>query len=122
MVFIDLTKAFDSINRTGLWSLLSKFGCPSKLTNIIKQLHEGMMGRVCADGIESNGLAVTVGVKPGCVIAPLRFSLIFAAMLMEATEATRGDYKIPKWKHIQPLQVKSLYKSNRGPHQRVALC
>ena len=38
MVFIDLTKAFDSINRTGLWSLLAKFGCPSKLTNIIKQL------------------------------------------------------------------------------------
>ena len=36
MVFIDLTKAFDSINRTGLWSLLAKFGCPSKLINIIK--------------------------------------------------------------------------------------
>ena len=35
MVFIDLTKAFDSINRTGLWSLLAKFGCPSKLTNMI---------------------------------------------------------------------------------------
>ena len=86
MVFIDLTKAFDSINRTGLWSLLSKFGCPSKLTNIIQQLHEGMMGRVCADGMESNGFAVTVGVKQGCVIAPSLFSLFFAAMLMEATE------------------------------------
>ena len=55
MVLIDLTKAFDSINRTGLWSLLAKFGCPSKLTNIIKQLHDGMMGRVCADGKESDG-------------------------------------------------------------------
>ena len=51
MVFIDLTKAFDSTNRTGLWSLLAKFGCPSKLANVIKQLHDGMMGRVCADGM-----------------------------------------------------------------------
>ena len=54
MVFIDLTKAFDSINRTGLWSLLAKFGCPSKLINIMRQLYDGMMGRVCADGKKSN--------------------------------------------------------------------
>ena len=46
-MFINLTKAFDSINRTGLWSLLTKFGCPSKLINIIKQLHDGMMGSLC---------------------------------------------------------------------------
>ena len=55
VMFIELTKAFDSINRTGLWSLLAKFGCPSKLANVIKQLHDGMMGRVCADGKESDG-------------------------------------------------------------------
>ena len=73
MVFIDLTKAFDSINRTGL-SLLTKFGCPSKLTNIIKQLHDVRMGRVCADGKESDGFEVTAGVKQGCVIAPSLFS------------------------------------------------
>ena len=86
MVFIDLTKAFDSINRAGLWSILAKFGCPSKLINIIKQLHDGMMGRVCADGKESDGFEVTAGVKQGCVIAPSLFSLFFAAMLKEATE------------------------------------
>ena len=86
MVFIDLTKAFDSINQAGLWSILAKFGCPSKLINIIKQLHDGMMGRVCADGKESDGFKVTAGVKQACVIAPSLFSLFFAAMLQETTE------------------------------------
>ena len=86
MVFIDLTKAFDSNNRTGLWSLLAKFGCSSKLINIIKQLHNGMMGRVCADGKKSDGFEVTAGVKQGCVITPSLFSLFFAAMLKEAAE------------------------------------
>ena len=76
MVFIDLTKAFDSINRTGLWSLLAKFGCPCKFTiNIIKQLHDGMIERVCADGKESDGFEVMTGVKQGCVIALSLFSL-----------------------------------------------
>ena len=66
--------------------VIAKGVCPSKLTNIIKQLHDGMMGRVCADGKESDGFEVTAGVKQGCVIAPLLFSLFFAAMLKEATE------------------------------------
>ena len=45
-----------------------------------------MMGRVCADGKESDGFEVTAGVKQGCVIAPSLFSLFFAVMLKEATE------------------------------------
>ena len=65
MVFIDLIKAFDGINRTGLRSLIAKFGCPSKLTNIIKHFHDGMMGTVCADEKESDGFEVTAGVKQG---------------------------------------------------------
>lgn len=38
-VFIDLKKAFDMVNRQALWQILGKFGCPSKLTNIIADLH-----------------------------------------------------------------------------------
>ena len=123
MVFIDLTKAFDSINRTSLWSLLATFSCPSKLINIIKQLHDGMMARVCADGKESDEFEVTAGVKQGCVIGPSLFSLFFAAMLKEATENGQSDmpqgvmvrlriiisdYKNPERKHIQPFQAKGL--------------
>ena len=44
------------------------------------------MGRVCADGKESDGFEVPAGVKQGCVIAPSLFGLFFAAMLKEATE------------------------------------
>ena len=28
MIFVDLTKAFDSVNRQGLWQVLRKIGCP----------------------------------------------------------------------------------------------
>ena len=29
-VLIDLTKAFDTVNREALWDVLSRFGCPPK--------------------------------------------------------------------------------------------
>jgi len=30
LIFINLTKAFDSVNRSGLWAVLSRVGCPDK--------------------------------------------------------------------------------------------
>ena len=28
MTFVDLTKAFDTVSRDGLWKITAKFGCP----------------------------------------------------------------------------------------------
>ena len=36
MVFVDLSKAFDIVNRNFLWKILSRIGCPSKLVNRIR--------------------------------------------------------------------------------------
>jgi hypothetical protein len=49
-VFIDLTKAFDTVSREALWKILLKLGCPTKFVNVLKQLHEGMQAGVCSDG------------------------------------------------------------------------
>lgn len=84
MVFVDLTKAFDSVGREGLWKILSKAGCPPRITNIIRSFHEGMAGRVIGDNSTSESFAVTNGTKQGCVMAPLLFSIVFSAVLHDA--------------------------------------
>ena len=45
-IFIDLTKAFDTVNREALWSTHSKLGCPAKFVNLIRQFHDDMTGEV----------------------------------------------------------------------------
>ncbi|BHF76310.1 hypothetical protein SprV_0501940800 [Sparganum proliferum] len=82
--FVDLTKAFDTVNREGLWKIMQKFGCPERFTQMARQLHDGMMARVTDNGAVSEAFAVTNGVKQGCVLAPILFSLMFSAMLMDA--------------------------------------
>ena len=84
MVFIDLTKAFDSVDRAGLWQVLLKIGCPQKFVNIIRSLHEGMMGQVIDGGEISAAFSITNGTKQGCVLAPLLFCIFFAMMLLVA--------------------------------------
>ncbi|VDL92682.1 unnamed protein product [Schistocephalus solidus] len=82
--FIDLTKAFDTVNRNGLWKVMQKFGCPKRFTHMLRQLHDGMTARVTVVGMVSEAFAVTNGVKQGCVLAPTLCSLMFTAMLMGA--------------------------------------
>ena len=83
-VFIDFTKAFDTVSREGLWSVLKKFGFTEKVTNLIKALHTGMQAKVVQGRDTSNEFAVTNGVKQGCVLAPTLFSLYLTAMLKVA--------------------------------------
>ena len=35
MTFVDLTKAFDTVSREGLWKIMYKFGCPERLMKIV---------------------------------------------------------------------------------------
>ena len=81
---IDLTKAFDTVSREGLWKILARLGCPPKFLTILCQLHEGQMGQVKHNGALSDSLPN--GFKQGCVLAPTLFSILFSLMLREAKE------------------------------------
>ena len=81
MVFVDFSKAFSTIGRTGLWQLL--YACQEKIT-MIEGLHTGMMANVSVGGEVSESFSVTNGVKQGCLLAPTLFSIFLSAMLDEA--------------------------------------
>ena len=42
MAFVDLTKAFDAVNRDLLWNILRKFGCPPTFIALLQQFHTDM--------------------------------------------------------------------------------
>ena len=84
IVFIDFTKAFDTVGRSGLWKLLRKYGCPEKFISMIESLHTRMKAEVrdIVDTLEA--FNVTNGVKQGCMLAPTLFSIFLSEMLEEA--------------------------------------
>ena len=86
VVFIDLTKAFDTVNREALWVILGKLGCPAKFVKLIQQFHDDMTGEVIVDGEPSERFGITNGVKQGCVLAPVLFNLFFTQVLLHATK------------------------------------
>ena len=69
VAFIDLTKAFDTVSREGLYMALLKIGCPPKLLSLIKSYHQGMKGTVQFGGNLSESFDICNGVKQGCVLS-----------------------------------------------------
>ena len=83
-VFVDLTKAFDTVNREALWRILTKIGCPPTFVNMFKELHRNMKARVTFNGQLSEEIAIDNGVKQGDIPAPTLFSIFFAVLLSHA--------------------------------------
>ena len=81
MRFIDLQKAYDSVNRELLKIVLARFGAPQKMLTVFRHLHEGMRARVRTDdGEHSEWFHVTQGLRQGCVLSPLLFNIFFASV------------------------------------------
>ena len=47
--FIDLTKAYDSVDETLLWKVLTRFGVPQKMISVIRQFHDDIRAYVRLD-------------------------------------------------------------------------
>ena len=92
--FIDLSKAFDTVSRNGLWKILARLGCPHKFLTILRQLHEGQQGQGKHNGSLSGSFPISNGVKQGCVLAPTLFSVFFKIMLREAKDDLPDDIYI----------------------------
>ena len=83
-VFVELTKAFDTVNREALWAILRKLGCPAKFTTLTILLHDDMTGEVLSDEEPSERFDISNGVKQGCVLSPVLFNLYFTQVLLHA--------------------------------------
>ena len=75
VAFLDVRKAYDRVWREGLWETMSKWGYGGKVLNIVKRLYEGAETKYRFQGIESESIRLRVGLKQGCVLSPMLFSI-----------------------------------------------
>ena len=83
ILFVDLSKAFDTASRPGRWSIAPRIGIPLKMVQMIRCFHDGTKARFANSG-EDGEFAVTNGVKQGRVLASTLFSFILSMVLLSA--------------------------------------
>ena len=90
--FINFTKAYDTVDRTLLRTVLARFGVPQNMISIIRQLHDVMQACVRLDDrVCSRWFAAEQGLREGCALAPLLFNIFFAAVINVASTRFKAD-------------------------------
>lgn len=84
--FLDISKAYDSVDRPAMWKILKKFGLPNKIIDVIKSLHMGQQGRIIQNGQLSRPFEIKSGLRQGCVLAPTLFLLYMEAITRRMKE------------------------------------
>ena len=97
MRFVDLTKAYDSVHRTLLSTVLARFDVSPKMLAVIRHFHDGMRARIRTDDVEcSEWFGVGQGLRQECVLEPLLFNIFFTAVLRVMVERFRTNADVVK--------------------------
>ena len=93
--YVDLKAAFDRVERNALFYKLSSYGVSTKFCNLLRSLYENTrMGVWTAEGI-SEYFETHTGVKQGCLLSPMLFSLFLNDLPGILSGGVRvGDTKI----------------------------
>ena len=84
--FFDFQKAFDSVHRGSLWSILRMYGIPSHVVAVIKHFYANFS---CSVGNSDLSFLIESGVRQGCVMSGLLFNIVIDWVLWRTTEGRR---------------------------------
>ena len=92
MCFINLQKAYDTVDRTLLWQVLTHIGVPPQMIAVVQKLHDGVRAFVRPDdGVCLDRFEVEQELRQGCVLSPMLFNIFFAAVLTVVLQRFRED-------------------------------
>lgn len=90
IAFLDLRKAFDSVNWDCLWDQVEEAGFGGKLLRLLKGLYANSRERVSFGEATTCWLSRTRGVHQGCVLSPLLFAIFVRGVLKDLSERGVG--------------------------------
>ena len=80
IAFCDIAKAYDSVCRELLYTKLRNIGFGGRVVSLIRSMYYNDSVRISLDSGVSEPLYFTQGVKQGCSLTPLLFSLYIASL------------------------------------------
>jgi hypothetical protein len=118
VLFLDLVKAFDSVNREMMMLILEKMGIPSNLIGVINKMYTDVTIQLDVEKIKAAFLS-TSGVKQGDNLAPVLFIYVMQAVLNSLDESWSIPSPTFKWmpptkKNVDRGHLTSSNSRNRG--------
>ena len=81
--FMDFKAAFDIIWRGALWKMLRYIGMNLKITSLIEAMYDNVDCAVVINGQLTEWFRVEIGVRQGCLLTPILFSLFLEFVMAD---------------------------------------
>ena len=88
--FIDVKKAYDTVWRDGLWKRLWDEGVRGRVWRVTKNMYSVVQSAVLVGEEQTEWFDLSTGVRQGCVMSPVLFSLFINGLAREIIEKTVG--------------------------------
>ena len=90
IVFIDYSKAFDSVSHIQMFNILNDMGFPRHIVALIQALYEKQSAIVRWNGSHTKPFFIEKGVRQGCILCPLLFCAYTEQVMREAEITESG--------------------------------
>ena len=88
--FVDISKAYDSVNRDILWRKLEKIGINGAFLETLKALYSGDSVRCLFNNTKTGPVYLRRGLRQGCSLSPLLFALYVSDISETLSTSTLG--------------------------------
>jgi hypothetical protein len=88
--FIDVKKAYDTVWRAGLWKRLWEEGVRGKMWRVVKGMYQTVESAVLVGDESTEWFKLEAGVRQGCVMSPILFSLFINGLARELKRKGQG--------------------------------
>lgn len=92
--FIDYEKAFDTVQHDKLMNTLRDIGVEEKEIRCIQNLYWNQTARIEVNGELTDEIAISKGVRQGCILSPLLFNIYSQRIFRESIEKERIGIKV----------------------------
>ena len=90
LCFIDVAKAYDKVDRPGLWHELWGSGVTGKAWRVLRSMYSGVKRQIVLNGELSKEFTVQLGVAQGAVLSPFLFDVYFDSLAKDVKQAGLG--------------------------------
>ena len=91
LVFVDFSKAFDSIDRNKIFEILKLYGIPDQIISAIKVLYTNTTSTVLSPDGETSPFSIEAGILQGDTLAPFLFIIVVDYVLRMSVDTISNN-------------------------------
>ena len=95
VAFIDISKAYDTVNHETLWKIMEESGIKGKLIENIKELYKENQIKAITPYGKTKGVEMKRGIRQGCPLSPLLFAMYVEPIEQEMEKLNRNKESEP---------------------------